>query len=141
MIRGSHPRMAIIAILIGAIVSTLCVAVLVGSIVIVGCIRRDIQQSMKDFRQRHLEATQVIEYAYAYFRDHGDWPSKADLERADQQWLSRGWEYNNDPTQEGPIMWLHGPNHMILSYRFTPPQQGAASNTWTLLEFPKKSGQ
>ncbi len=29
-------------------------------------------------------------------------------------------------------MWLHGPWHMILSYRFAPPQQGAASNTWTL---------
>jgi hypothetical protein len=29
-------------------------------------------------------------------------------------------------------MWLHGPWHMILSYKFAPPQQGAVSNTWTL---------
>lgn len=127
MTQDSHPR---IATSIGAIVSTLCLVLLVASIV--GCIRREIQQSMRDFRQRHLEATPAIERAYAHFRDHGRWPTKANLERTDQQWLPPEWEYESDPEQGGPVMWLHGPCHMMLSYRFAPPQEGAVSNTWTL---------
>lgn len=99
---------------------------------IFGFIRREIGQSSTDFRQRHLEATQAIERVYAHYRDHGSWPSKVDVERVGQQWLPPEWEYENDSELGGPIVWLHGPYHMMLFYRFAPPQQGAVSDTWTL---------
>ena len=141
MTNDSHPR---ISAPIAVVVSTLCLVFLGASIV--GYIRREIQQSMKDFRQRHLEATQAIQRAYAHFREQGRWPAKADLERAGQRWLPPEWQYESDPEQGGPVMWLHGPSHMILSYKFELQQQGAVSNTWTLSveggksTFPAKVG-
>ena len=107
MSHDSYPRRGTPtgAIVKAQVVGTLCL-VFLGAI-IVGCIGWDFQQSKKDFRQRHLEATQAIECVYAHFREHRRWPAKADLKRAGQQWLPPEWEYESDPERvglDGPLM-------------------------------------
>ena len=90
------------------------------------------KQTLREFPKRHLEATQAIELAYAYFHEHGRWPTKADLERGGQRWLPSGWGYESNPEFGGPFIWLDGPEHMSIIYRFGPPQQGAVDNMWSL---------
>lgn len=110
-------------------VCSLCLVWFLAGVIFCGVNLRD---SMKHFSQRHLEATAAINRVYEHFHSHGQWPVKADIEGLGKRWMPCGWEYEGDPEQGGPVIWLHGPNHMILSYRFTPPQHGAVSNTWTL---------
>ena len=93
---------------------------------------REFQQDLKEFPKRHLEATQAIERAYAHLRENGSWPTKTEFERAGQRWLPPEWKYESDPDQGGPCIFLFGPWHMILTYRFAPPQHGEVDNTWTL---------
>ena len=126
-----HPRIRIPigAVVKVAVVSALCIVLYWASLF--ACIGWQFKQALKDFPKRHLEATQAIERVYVHFRGHGGWPAKADLERAGQRWLPPEWEYEND-SELGPLMWLHGPWHMNLYYRFAPPQQDAVNNAWTL---------
>jgi hypothetical protein len=116
------------AIVTVAIASAVCV-LLVLPFVSMGW---QFKQALKEFPKRHLEATQAIERAYAHFREHGRWPTKADLERDGQRWLPPGWEYESNPELGGPFMGRDGPWHLSLVYKFAPPQQGAVDNTWTL---------
>jgi hypothetical protein len=129
-------RVPIGAIVTVAIASAVCV-LLVLPFVSMGW---QFKQSLKEFPKRHLEATQAIERAYAHFREHGRWPTKADVERGGQRWLPPGWGYASDSDElGGTLMWLDGPWHLTLIYRFAPPQQGAVGNTWTLSNEGDKS--
>jgi hypothetical protein len=90
------------------------------------------EQPVKDFGQRHTEATVAIQRAYAYYRRYQRWPSQAEMEAGGKPWLPPKWQYVDAQNQGGPVLWLHGPEHMILSYRFAPPQQDAVNRTWAV---------
>jgi hypothetical protein len=96
------------------------------------CVGWQFHEALKEFPKKHLDATEAIERVYADFREHGRWPTKADVERAGQPGLPAGWEYEMGPKLEGPVLSCHGPWHMTLVYYFAPPEQGVVRNTRTL---------
>jgi|LakMenEpi03Aug12_release.lakeMendotaPanAssembly.Ray.scaffolds.fasta_scaffold704299_1 hypothetical protein len=92
-----------------------------------------IEVARKNFRARHLEATNAIDHVYAYFKNHGHWPSDDPEEESNRLWLPPDWKYKSCAEGKGgTAIWLHGPYHMTLLYRFLPPKPGAASAEWTL---------
>jgi hypothetical protein len=123
-------RIPIGAVATVAVVSALCIVLYL--VILFASIGWHFRQALKEFPKRHLEATQPIERTYAYFREHGRWPTNADVERGGQRWLPPGWEYESDPELEGPVISRDGPEHMTLVYYFAPPQPGVVDNTWTL---------
>lgn len=92
----------------------------------------DLEKAKTDFSQRHLEATETINRIYSFFGRNGRWPMKTDFDASGRHWMPPDWQYEGDPDQGGAVIWLHGPLHMIISYRFLPPEQGLVSNVWSL---------
>jgi hypothetical protein len=91
---------------------------------------RNVSNEREQFARRHAEAKEAIEGTYAYFANHDKWPTGDDFAVIGGQAVSLGWMYSSDP--EPPVIWLHGPYHMILSYHFEAPNDGKVSNVWTL---------
>src|SRR5258707_15504604 len=83
-----------------------------------------LKHSMSSFRDRHIEATNAIERIYAHYLRSGQWPMKANLTAPGKLELPPDWNYEDDADLGGPVIWVHGPYHMILSYRFSPPEHG-----------------
>jgi hypothetical protein len=127
-LRFIHPFGAQVSAVVGAMALAACVVC-----VFLGGFGWELKRAERQFQARHLEASGAIEYAYAYFQAHGRWPPSNIAAAADHAWLPPDWQYESLVDEEGgPRIWLHGPYHMILSYRFSPPQQGAISAAWTL---------
>ena len=89
-------------------------------------------KTARAFPLRHVEATDFIEWAYAERQANGRWPSAAEFEDASRELLPDDWSSEGDPARGGPVVYLHGPDHMILSYRFSVSQKGEASKRWRL---------
>jgi hypothetical protein len=105
------------------------IIVAVGSFLLLQAVWR---WSMTDFARRHFEATAGIERVYGYFEQNEHWPAKSVVESPGNQWFPAGWAYEFYPDQGGPSIGLHGPNHMIIAYRFVVPRNGALSASWIL---------
>jgi hypothetical protein len=91
----------------------------------------DFPRQRQALQERHREARPIIEFAYAHFAQHGRWPQPTEIEEAGHRLSSSNWEYAIDSADGPPVIWQHGPYHMIISYRFTRP---AAENSdlWIL---------
>lgn len=92
-----------------------------------------VTREKSDFRQRHIEAKELIEFVYVYSAQHGRWPEKVDVDAAHQQLVSRGWDYKpNWGIGGAPTLILHGPFRTTLVYQFKSPAKDVASNEWVL---------
>ena len=91
----------------------------------------DFPRQRQALQERHREARPIIELAYAHVAQHGKWPQPAEIEAAGHQLNSSNWQYEIDSDVGPPVIWLHGPYHMAISYRFSPPTV-ERSDLWTL---------
>ena len=90
------------------------------------------RHSYKTFPDRHLEVTAFIDAVYSYFADQGRWPDAAtasSLSRLPAEWI---YSDKTDPSDSmsAPLMCLHGPYHMSLTYYFEPPNGQAINSEW-----------
>jgi hypothetical protein len=112
---------------------TICFLAVAGVAFQIFCVARffyEYPRFLKAFPERHVEATAAIERIYAYYQEHGAWPPNDDDQSPVKQWLPPDWQYSGDGAV-GPVLWLHGPWHLILSYAFQVPDHGTVSNIWT----------
>lgn len=90
-----------------------------------------VRRAVDGFAPRHSEATGAIESVYAFYDRNGRWPENADMAPPGQHWLPPDWTYDFDPANGiEPRLFLHGPYHLFLDYRFEAPRQGVASRDW-----------
>jgi hypothetical protein len=120
--------------IVGALTLIVAIAAFVVAIAVVLSVagRHQWKESTDQFSARHQEATSGIVHVYQFFIANGKWPSNSTVASSPSRWFPTGWEYAGDPQQGRATVWLHGPDHMILSYQFAPPQRGAVSKAWTL---------
>jgi len=111
--------------------TVICLVLLAGLLLYVALIRVSLERAMRLLPHRHLEATAVIDRIYTYYRNHGRWPEKADVENGSTRWLPADWNYENADLPLGPCIWLPGEFHMAIIYRFVPPQDEQLSKTWS----------
>jgi hypothetical protein len=99
------------------------VAVLVVVSLPIGFLARlawDVRRSIVAVKARHAEASSAVRFVYEYRDLLGIWPTPEIVEASAT--LPPSWEYHVDALS--PVLWLHGPYHMSVSYRFaTPPRE------------------
>ena len=95
-------------------------------------VARDFRDARQSFPRRHVEARETIEAVYAYFSQGGRWPERAEIGSMGKPLPPPGWEYEVGSGLGAPVIVLHGPFRMMICYYFAPPNQGTASDQWTL---------
>ena len=108
------------------------IAFLVVCCVLIFIVRRQFEFEIARITQRRFEATESIERVYAYFDQHGEWPTKSDLEKSGHSWLPPKWHYDKHEGGWGAVIMTHDSFHTLLSYQFEPPEHGKIHTMWTL---------
>jgi hypothetical protein len=115
-------------LMVGCLI-TLC-AVCAVIMIPAGVISYQFAKAKAEFLNRHHEAREYIEARYRGYLKNGSWSITKDQRAETLPSLPDDWEHEENPALGGPAIWLHGPLHMMLVYRFEVPKNDSISRQW-----------
>lgn len=94
-------------------------------------VRWQIRSDVDGFARRADEAKGLIVQIYLFYNNHHTWPRElSDVTPLCEEYKRKEWEYcwNDNSTEYGPSLRLHGPYHASLVYQFPPKQELSSNN-------------